>query len=694
MRKQLRLAGMVVGWPLVVLFHSATPLLAGDGKPPLAVDDLYRLESAQSARLAPEGRRLAFVRQWIDADSRNERNALWLVEESRTKARALEPGEPDGRGPVWSPDGKWIAFVSARSRPDGWRQTRLVPPQSELASDIWLIRADGGASIPLAGPEKPYGRVLADPFYGRLAFSPDGRHLAFVADDGTDPQSAQEREADVQVVRPDQGEGYTGYGPAQLWVAHLDPDPKACAAERIERLTNDDVWYADPQWSTDGTLLAVCANKTSDRESVRYSINKNFDIYLIDVATHRIRQVTKGPGPDVCPRFSPDGEALACLSIPRKGSHMDVFNLSLVNLADEQAQARVLFEHHGPAAAAPSLSAPIFPLPDECWADPDHLLYNAALGTETAPRTVDVRTGRGARFEPGSSSAEDRSAPNTLAERLRLQRELTPPSNTLLQERALGETRVVHWQSADGRAVEGVLTVPHESVARAPYKLLVYPHGGPHSRSTNAFNFTAQVFAAKGYAVFEPNFRGSLGYGQESIDADRLDFGGGDMRDILTGIDELVHKQLVDPARQFVYGISYGGFMTSWLVGHTRQFRAAAAQNAVTDLDVMWGTSDIPSWTEWEFGGRPWEVPGAMRDHSPFAHVASVQTPTLILHSRDDRRCPLPMGQMFYRALLSREVPTQMVIYPNEGHGIRQPRHRVDALQRVLAWFDQFDKKD
>ncbi len=154
----------------------------------------------------------------------------------------------------------------------------------------------------------------------------------------------------------------------------------------------------------------------------------------------------------------------------------------------------------------------------------------------------------------------------------------------------------------------------------------------------------------------------------------------------------LVADGVVNPKRQFVYGVSYGGFMTCWLVGHTKQFRAAAAQNAVTDLNAMWGLSDIQSWTEWEFGGRPWETVEAMRRHSPLSYVAEIETPTLILHSRDDRRCPIPMGRMFYQALHTRGVPTQMVVYPDEGHGIRQPRHREDVLRRTLAWFAEHDQ--
>ncbi|HEY3789104.1 MAG TPA: prolyl oligopeptidase family serine peptidase, partial [Urbifossiella sp.] len=146
--------------------------------------------------------------------------------------------------------------------------------------------------------------------------------------------------------------------------------------------------------------------------------------------------------------------------------------------------------------------------------------------------------------------------------------------------------------------------------------------------------------------------------------------------------------------RQYVYGVSYGGFMTSWLVGQTGdRFKAAAAQNAVTDLTMMWSLSDIPSWTEWEFGGRPWEVPEKMRKHSPLTYADKVTTPTLVLHSAADRRCPLPMGKAFHAALKARGVPTGLVIYPEEGHGIRQPMHREDVHRRVLEWFAKFEKK-
>jgi dipeptidyl aminopeptidase/acylaminoacyl peptidase len=671
----------------LLVLTAALPGAAAGPKRLLTVEDLYRFDGPRDLALSPDGQSAVFVRQWIDPATKAERMSLCRIPTIGGKPAPAEADEPDARAPVYAPDGRWIAFVSTRPRPDGWKPTPPVPPESDPAVDVWLVPAAGGRAVPLAGKDKPYGRVLNDGFYGRLAFSPDGKRLAFVADDGADPRTPAENANGVSLARDDQGEGYTGYRPAQLWVAHLDPEPGACAATKVDRLTGDDVWYGDPQWTPDGKALIVHANRTADRESVRFSINKNFDLWRVDVETRALRRLTDGPGPDVSPRISPDGKKVAYLTIPRKGSHRDTFNLAVLDLADGEPAARVLFDHHARAGEKPPHPAPLFPLRSDCWDGPGHLLCTAETGATNTPIRVDLTTGRGERFAPAGAPAAD-----TPAGRAALRARLTPPGNAFLKDVAAGPQRVVRWKSADGLAIEGVLTTPPaEAKAKAPYQLVVHPHGGPHGRAATGFDFTVQVLAAHGYAVFQPNFRGSSGYGQTFLDADRGDFGGGDMRDILAGVDHLIADGVADKDRLFVYGVSYGGYMTSWLVGQTGRFRAAVAQNAVTDLTMMWCLSDLQSWTEWEFGGRPWEVPDRMRKHSPLTYADRVTTPTLVLHAAGDRRCPLPMGKAYYQALKARGVPTGLVVYPDEGHGIKQPRHREDVLRRVLDWFAKHD---
>ena len=654
----------------------------------ISIDDLYRFDSPTGFVVAPDGESAVYARRWADREQRRTRYSLWSVDGDATNAKPMEEGEPDARAPFFSPDGKWIVFTSTRRLPDGSALFDPVPPYSDPATDIWLIPAKGGKAIPLGGKNKSYGRVFTDRFYSNITFSPDGRRLAFVADNGCDPRTPQEIANNVRIVREDQGEGYEGYGTAQIWIADLAEEPTKVAADKITRVTNDYVWYGDPQWWPDGKSLVVHANRTDDRESVRYSINKNYDLWRIHLADGRLEQLTSGPGPEVSPRLSPGGRHLLCLSIPRKGSHADVFNLTVIDVGKGGLNARVLFDHHGPDAEEPPHFPPSFSLPRDCWLTPNKFYYSAAYRTGSRRQVIDLSQGVKA-LEIDSP----RSYNEELARLAQARSKLTPPGNQFLQSRTIGEGELVRWKSFDGKEIEGIFTPPTHPDAKKPYPLVLYPHGGPHSRSTLGFNFTVQVFAANGYAVFQPNFRGSAGYGQSFINADRFDLGGGDMRDILTGIDHLIVQRLVDRDRQFVYGVSYGGFTTSWLVGHTNQFRAAVPQNAVTDLTAMWALSDLQSWTEWEFGGRPWEVPQAMREHSPLTYAANVRTPTLILHATGDRRCPLPMGRMFYRALKSAGVETQMVIYPDEGHPIRSLPHQEDVLHRVLDWFAKHDLK-
>lgn len=673
---------------LTALVPPAT-LLADESAQRLMPEDLYRFAGPQAVVVAPHRGVAAVINRRIDQQTKQERFSLWWKEADAY--RPLERGEPDARSVTFSPDGKLLAVRSTRPRPEGWKQTPSAPPQSDAATDVWLVATDGGRSVPLAGPDKPYGRVFSDSFYGRVAFSPDGKRLAFIADDGVDPRTDEEIAADVNVVRPDQGEGYTGFGTAQVWIAELDEHPETFAAKNIRRLTNDDVWYGDPQWTPDGKTLVVHANKSSDQEAVRYSINKNYDLWAVDVASGKQRRLTFGPGPEVSPRIAPDGERLICLSSPRKGPHADICNLLVVSLSGDvrqQPEAKILFDHHAEPAGDPPHPVPSFPLPDNCWDGDNAILYTTLTGLETKSIRLDINSGTGREL---SIDAKGETADHSpVLRHLTLQRRLSPPGNEILGTRLKAEDRAVTWNN-EGFDLDGNLTLPPPEVGKAPYPLVLFPHGGPHSRSAKGFNFTAHVLAHAGYAVFQPNFRGSAGYGKKFLDADRNDLGGGDMRDILAGIEMLAKEKLIDPQRQFVYGVSYGGFMTSWLVGQTTQFRAAVAQNAVTEMNVMWGLSDIQSWTAHELSGLPWEVPDKMREHSPFAHAGKIRTPTLILHSRDDRRCPLAMGKMFHRALLARSVPTQMVIYPDEGHGIRQPKHQVDVLQRTLAWFARHD---
>ena len=375
----------------IVLVGGAVAFAA---EPPLPqLDDLYKTDVALDAITLGDGRSAFYIRQRVDQATRTVKHSLWKVDVDG-KVAAVESGEPDVSSPMLSPDGKWLLFLSTRPFADGTPAFQPVPPYSDPAADIWLMPVTGGKAIPLGGKGKPYGRVITDKFYGRVAFSPDGKKLVFVADEGLDPRTEAEKRDNVIIVRDDQGEGYEGYGPTQVWVADLDDSPGAAAASRITKLTPGDFWYGDPQWSPDGTFIVCHANRNAEQESARYSVNHNYDLWKITLADRRMEQLTHGPGPEFSPRISPDGKRLVCLSSPRfKGPHIDIFNLMVVDLGSQAANSQVVFDHHGPDADKPPHLAPTTPLPDHCWLDPQRVWFNAVEGVKGVTQTVKLDAG-------------------------------------------------------------------------------------------------------------------------------------------------------------------------------------------------------------------------------------------------------------------------------------------------------------
>ncbi|MCZ2344483.1 MAG: hypothetical protein LC104_22215 [Bacteroidales bacterium] len=279
---------LVLSWGVALL---TIPASAAELLPP-QVEDIYKTDAPTEVLTFPDGKSAAYIRLWVDPATRSYRRALWQVG-PEGPPRAREEGEPDAFSLQLSPDGKWLLFLSTRPFPDGTPAITPVPPYSDTAADIWLIPVAGGKAIPLAGPKKPYGRVITDTFYGHVAFSPDGKRLLFVADEGKDPRTESERRNNVQIVREDQGEGYEGYGPTQIWVADLLDRPQEVAATTITRLTPGDYWYGDPQWSPDGSFVVVQANRNREQESARYSINHNYDLWKIPLATRKLEQLTR-----------------------------------------------------------------------------------------------------------------------------------------------------------------------------------------------------------------------------------------------------------------------------------------------------------------------------------------------------------------------------------------------------------------
>lgn len=265
--------------------------------------------------------------------------------------------------------------------------------------------------------------------------------------------------------------------------------------------------------------------------------------------------------------------------------------------------------------------------------------------------------------------------------------------NSALQNFSLVEPEEIKFKSFDGTEIQGWLIKPLGWREDRKYPMILSVHGGPHGMYGYAFNPTFQVYAARGYAMLYLNPRGSSGYGQKFSDGTINEWGGGDYRDLMAGVDEALRRySWIDANRLGVTGGSYGGFMTNWIITQTPRFKAAVSAASVSNLVSFYSTSLYQDLIHAEFGGFPWDNYDLLWQWSPLRYVRQAQTPTLFIHGEQDNDVHITQAEEMYMALRRRGVETVLVRYPREGHGLREPKHRVDAVERTLAWFDRFLK--
>ncbi len=265
--------------------------------------------------------------------------------------------------------------------------------------------------------------------------------------------------------------------------------------------------------------------------------------------------------------------------------------------------------------------------------------------------------------------------------------------NAWLQGYALADSEIVKWKSKDGMEIEGVLTKPVGDDAGTKLPFLLNPHGGPTGASLNNFSATVQVLAANGFAVLQPNFRGSTGKGLAFAQANKNTWGKGDYDDCMTGVDAMIASGVADPDRLGAFGWSYGGYMTMWLLTQTDRFKAVSPGAGISNVYSMYSQNDIQRYLRWFYSDQaPWEATNLYWGRSPMAHIKNVKTPTMILHGQVDTRVPLAQAQEFYMALKEMNVPVEFVVYPRENHGFTEPRHQMDRVRRYVWFFSKYLK--
>jgi dipeptidyl aminopeptidase/acylaminoacyl peptidase len=662
--------------------------LSAQSKRPMTFMDIMELKNVGSVALSPDGSMVAYtVSAWehpsakppangtapdtAKGDKHDMRSHIWLVSASGGAPRQLTFGERGESSPAWSPDGRSIAFISSRGS------------GTDVKAQVWVLPMSGGEAAQLTSSREPVTG---------FAWSRDGSKIAFLAVD-TLPKVE-----DAKVARRDDPQVFEdNFRLSHVWVIDV---PSKHATEIVH---GNMTVTGSPSWAPDGTRFAFQAAPTTLLRDTRS------DIYVATIADRSLTKLTPKSDAASPPAWSPDGRTIAFTTLPqshtaRADSIMDV-EIGNDHLMLYDVASRALRDVYD-ARADVSAGNPIW------TADSKRVLFTTGERAYSAVYAYDVAAGKQTRiagrllmnsfsiandgktvaYALGSSNAppDVHVGDLTFASPRKLT-DLNPQLNSL----ALGETEIVTWKSSDGTPVEGVLLKPVGYQPGTKYPLLVEAHGGPTGATTASFKASwgspGQVWAGQGWAVLYPNPRGSTNYGEKFTRANIMDWGGGDYRDIMSGVDEMVKRGLADSTKLAFEGWSYGGYMTAWVVSQTSRFKAARMGAGLSDLQSMYGTTDIPGYIGTFFSGVPTQKTlDFYRARSAITFVDNVTTPLLILHGGSDQRVPTGQSMEYYRALKDRGKTVQLVFYPREGHGLGEYYHQLDKMQRELDWISKY----
>jgi dipeptidyl aminopeptidase/acylaminoacyl peptidase len=570
---------------------------------------------------------------------------IWLLNVKTQELRQFTNSPKSEDSPRWSPDGKQLAFLSNRDdsrqlyviSPGGGEAKRLVETKQEIQSFSW---------------------------------SSNGKQIAYLASEPkTDAEDKKEKDKDdARVV--DRDDKLT-----RLWVLDVE-------SSRSRQLTSGKWRTEEAEWAPEGDRLIVSAtdHPESDQETNR--------IYSVNVADGKVAEVAAPRGPFGHLRVSPDGKSVAYLAAKVDGPQPhDLFVCSL-SAADSHNLTGVTLDR---------------PVNSFLWTTDKS--FTAVI--QNGFKTNFVSIGTGGEVKPSSTLAVnprafDLSGRGQLAfvagnatepEEIWLQIGNQAPQrasdfNKSWQQFKLQPAEVLHFKSFDGQEIEGTLIKPqtYQQGTRAPLVVLV--HGGPTGAWSDSIESWGQLLAAHGFVVFYPNVRGSTGYGQRFIEMNRADWGGGDFRDVMAGVDFLIKQNIADPQRLGIGGWSYGGYMAEWAITQTNRFKAAVSGAGLSNLASEFGTENGSSYDQW-FYGVPYENLDGFMKSSPVKYLKNAHTPTLILQGEADTTDPLGQSQELYRGLKYYGVEAEMVVYPREGHGLREEKHLLDRLNRIVAWYEK-----
>ncbi len=644
---------------------------------PLRLDDLFRIKNVSDPQLSPDGEWIAYVVSSVDEKADKSSSDIWMVSyDGKTERRITFTAADSESQPRWSPDGKYLSFVSSRPGPN-------------KGSQVWILDRSGGEA-----------RQLTE-IKGRLQgyeWSPDSQRLAMVIGDPDPDAEAPSDPSNSKAPKPividrykfkQDVQGYLRSG-RKSYVYLYD-----IAGKSLERLTKSKFDEASPVWSPDGRSIAFTSNRSADPDR-----DPGFRIYVAEAkpgATEK--QVT----PDSSlgsrgPKWSPDGKRLAFLETDEKKWGAYSMNYLAIVPADGS-------------------TAPVRPkgaldldrgVSDQMWSEDGRFLrvfvtdnrsvYPAEVPVDggavrrmmnppVVVGNLDEANGRIVALSGGDSMPNEVFA----LENGKL-RQLTHQNDALFAQIEMPATEEVDFKSKDGTTVGALLTYPTGYVKGTRVPLLLRIHGGPNAQDQHSFSAERQLFAANGYAVLAVNYRGSSGRGQKFSRAIAADWGNYEVQDLLAGVDHVIAMGVADPNKLGVGGWSYGGILTDYVIASDTRFKGATSGAGTAFTVSYYGADQYIIQYDNEIG-PPWD-PKAWETYQkmsyPFLKANTIKTPTLFLGGEKDFNVPIAGSEQMYQALKSLGIDTQLIIYPNEFHGIQRPSYVRDRYERYLGWYEKY----
>ncbi|MFZ1807404.1 MAG: S9 family peptidase [Cyclobacteriaceae bacterium] len=649
----------------IILFLLAILALPAFSQRLIQPSDVYRLKSVSDPQISPDGKWIAYVVSSPDSAKDKYDSDVWMVSWDGKETVQLTSSPESESSPRWSPDGKYLTFLSSR--------------YDTKSSQIWKMDRRGGEAIKLTSLKVS----ISD-----YDWSPDSRKIVLTIKD-QDPAEAEEKKKTKKPIAMDRyhfkadGEGYLERKRNHLYVFDV-------ATQKLDTITKGDYDNGRPAWSPDSRQLAFVSNRTPDADR-----NDNTDIWIIDAKQGATpRQLTKWVDADEAPVWSPDGKSIAYLK--SRTPEYDIY---------DQPQIAVVSVSGGEPKIISSkvdrdMSAPVWSNDgNSIWttmAD-DRRMHVVSFDVATSAMkkiTSGDRVFRSLQGGPGNKWVTLSSDVHTPYEVFGIEgttaTRLTHVHDEFLKPLTLASVEAFNSKSKDGTDVGSLLLWPAGAPKDNKLPLILWIHGGPTGQDDFSFDLISQLHAANGYAVANVNYRGSNGRGMDYSKAIYADWGNKEVVDLLGAVDLLIKEGKADPNRLGVGGWSYGGILTDYITAADTRFKAAASGAGSALWLSLYGADQYTKQYETELG-LPWEAKDKwMELSSPFFNIEKVKTPTLYMVGEKDFNVPAIGGEQMYQALKSLGVPTEFVVYPNQFHGIRTPSYQIDRYTRYKDWFGKY----